>query len=197
MKTAQLPSGQLLNFPDHMSDEEIDQQVRQHIGALDDEQRAAQEAEEKENQRKAGDLHYSGMKEQGEASRALKAQQHGESMQLAAHGIQLQTQMGMARNAHLENMTGQLGQLVAGLSHNLAGVNAIAPMLHALTQAVVQLSNDVRASTDQIVAALASPKSLTFDGRGRPIGIRPNIKAPSDNAPPSQPDIDDQPAGNA
>lgn len=191
MKTATLHTGQILNFPDATSDEDIDAHVQQHMDAHQQAERQRVEAEQKEKMARAGDLHYQAVTQEHAADRKQRDTHHDHHMMVAVAGHQQQAVSDHTRNAHLEGMHGQLAQL----NQQLSSVQHIAPILMQLTQSVAALTTEIRSAVDKIVKTLGAEKSLKFDPRGRPIGIKPKMIEQEDAAEPK--DTVMPPAGNA
>lgn len=188
MKTAVSHTGQILNFPDQTPDEAIDQHMQGLAQESEQQENQRVEAEQKDKMAKAGDLHYTAVTQEHAADRKQRDLHHDHKMTVAVAGHAQKSQSDNIRNAHLQNFGVQLAQLNQSLQH----VVAIAPMLQALVGAVVGLTDEIKASAAQLAKGQAAPKSLTFDARGRPIGIKSHI----DSEPPPQETVM-PPAGNA
>lgn len=178
MKTAKLPNGEILEFPDMTPDHAMDATAREYIRS----HLKKTQVEREENQRgddnnrfERGLQHRDSIYERESTERrgyrfednARADQQHSHKMaaSLLSHKI------------HGDGVSalGQIGEhmkTLAGFAQSLQE-NSVA--ITDLSKAVDLLNKTVEVSVSEVIRILSAPKNLVFDNRGRPTGIKPEV----------------------
>lgn len=182
MKAARLHDGELMEFPDQTSDEAIDEAVLKRMqekvqeNAQAEHETATRQKKEKEEDERRTSATVKQSRELHDDGMNYKRQRHAQE---DARGQQWRhedmTRQGFyhAQKMHMGDQTHQL------LMEVLSKVGEITQALKTVTEstthmqeAVVQMAQAVTESAQTVSQAILAPKELTFDGRGRPTGVK-------------------------
>lgn len=163
MKTAQLHTGDVLEFPDMTPDDAIDATVANHLKV-----HANNEAKKKKEQDAAAPKQDNSGREGMQTAALMQHQEQLHNRDLQAHA-QMHSATGMKHDAQHQQVMmahaganqsmGQMNQLLAANTQLLAQVK----------QSLDELAAIVSTAVDTVTKIMKSPKNLKFDARGRPV----------------------------
>jgi hypothetical protein len=163
MKTAQLHTGDVLEFPDMTPDDAIDATVANHLKV-----HSNNEARKKKEQESSSPQ----PQQQGSDPRQTMAlMQHQE--QLHNRDLQAHAQMHATSEMKHDAQHQQIMMAHAGANQSTAQMTQLlaanTQLLGQVKQSLDELAAIVSTAVDTVTKIMKSPKNLKFDNRGRPI----------------------------